>query len=84
MITGAVKSQVDRIWDPFWSGGISKPLTIIEQITYLLLTKRLDELHITRERRANRTSKPIEDPIFGPDQQELRWSRFKDRESRDV
>ncbi|MGC1952791.1 MAG: class I SAM-dependent DNA methyltransferase, partial [Gammaproteobacteria bacterium] len=81
MITGALKSQVDRVWDAFWSGGISNPLTVIEQITYLLFTKRLDELHTVRERKANRLSKPIQDPIFSNGQQHLRWSRFKDREA---
>ncbi|ADE16974.1 N-6 DNA methylase (plasmid) [Nitrosococcus halophilus Nc 4] len=81
MITGTLKSQVDRIWDAFWSGGISNPLTVIEQITYLLFTKRLDELHTVRERKANRLGKPIEDPIFSAKQQPLRWSRFKDREA---
>ncbi|MES1936770.1 N-6 adenine-specific DNA methylase 3 [Salinisphaera hydrothermalis C27AD] len=44
MITGEIKSQIDRIWDMFWSGGISKPLEVIEQMTYLLFIKRLDEL----------------------------------------
>ena len=54
MITGALKSQVDQVWNAFWSGGIANPLTVIEQITYLLFAKRLDELHTARERRANR------------------------------
>jgi type I restriction enzyme M protein len=69
MITGTLKSQVDRVWDAFWSGGISNPLTVIEQITYLLFAKRLDELHTVRERKANRLSKPIEDPIFSAKQE---------------
>lgn len=81
MITGALKSQVDRVWDAFWSGGISNPLTVIEQTTYLLFAKRLDEIHTGRERKANRLGKPIEDAIFGSDQQHLRWSRFKDLEA---
>jgi hypothetical protein len=50
MITGELKSQIDRIWDAFWSGGISNPLEVIEQITYLLFLRRLDDLH-TLERR---------------------------------
>ena len=65
MITGALKSQVDRVWDAFWSGGIANPLTVIEQITYLLFAKRLDELHTVRERKSNRLGKPIEDPVLG-------------------
>ena len=78
MITGEPKSKVDHIWDTMWSGGISNPLSVIEQLTYLLFIKRLDELHTLKESKANRLSKPIEDPIFGPDQDHMRWSRFKD------
>ena len=61
-----------------WSGGISNPLTVIEQLTYLLFIKRLDELHTLKERKAARTGKPIEDPIFNAKQDKLRWSRFKE------
>jgi type I restriction enzyme M protein len=77
MITGELKSQVDRLWDAFWSGGISNPLEVIEQITYLLFIKRLDELELAQEAKANRLKQPIESSIFNSDQQELRWSRFK-------
>ena len=64
MITGALRSKVDSIWNTMWSGGVSNPLTVIEQLTYLLFIKRLDELHTLKERKAARTGKPIEDPIF--------------------
>lgn len=50
MITGEIKNQVDRIWDAFWSGGISNPLEVIEQITYLLFIRRLDDLHALEEK----------------------------------
>ena len=78
MITGALKSQVDRIWDTMWSGGISNPLSVIEQLTYLLFIKELDELHTRRERQAARTGKPIQEPVFAAHQEGLRWSRFKE------
>lgn len=78
MITGELKSKVDKIWDTMWSGGISNPLSVIEQLTYLLFIKRLDELHTLKERKANRTKKPIEEPIFTAKQEQLRWSRFKE------
>ena len=78
MITGEIKSKVDRIWDTLWSGGISNPLTIIEQLTYLLFIKRLDEIHTLKENKANRLKQPIEEPIFTPKQNDLRWSRFKE------
>ena len=78
MITGELKSKVDRIWDTMWSGGISNPLSVIEQLTYLLFIKRLDELHTREERKAARTGHPIEAPLFTARQGALRWSRFKE------
>lgn len=78
MITGELKSKVDGIWDTMWSGGISNPLSVIEQLTYLLFIKRLDELHTLKERKAARTGKDIEEPIFKKKQNALRWSRFKE------
>lgn len=80
MLTGDIRNKVDRIWDAFWSGGISNPLTVIEQITYMLFIKRLDELHIGLEKKANTLKKPIENPIFPEGLDFLRWSRFKDME----
>ena len=78
MITGELKSKIDRIWDTMWSGGISNPLSVIEQLTYLLFVKELDDLHTRKERKAARTGKPIEEPVFAADQDGLRWSRFKE------
>ncbi|MDE0256857.1 MAG: class I SAM-dependent DNA methyltransferase [Gammaproteobacteria bacterium] len=78
MITGELRAKVDSIWNTMWSGGISNPLSVIEQLTYLLFIKRLDELHTLRENKAARTGKPIEGPIFAPDQNALRWSRFRE------
>ena len=78
MITGEIKAKVDRIWDTMWSGGISNPLSVIEQLTYLLFIKRLDELHTLKERTAARIGKPVEEPVFAAGQDHLRWSRFKE------
>lgn len=50
MITGALKSKIDAIWNTLWSGGISNPLEVIEQITYLLFLRRLDDLEKLRAR----------------------------------
>lgn len=87
MITGELKAKVDRIWDAFWSGGIANPLEVMEQITYLLFIRRLDELQTAKENRASRLRTPIEAPLFPPGAdddgrpfEELRWSRFKDRD----
>ena len=55
---------MDRIWDAFWSGGISNPLEVMEQITYLLFIKRLDDLHTLEENRANRLGEPMARTVF--------------------
>ena len=84
MLTGALKGQVDRIWDAFWSGGISNPLEVIEQITYLLFLRRLDDLHTLEENKAARLGRPWSGASFrkartreGRPYEEMRWSRFK-------
>jgi type I restriction enzyme M protein len=84
MLTGEIRSQIDSIWNSFWTGGISNPLEVIEQITYLLFEKRLDDLHTLEENKAARLKKPIERRIFpegadskGRPYEDLRWSRFK-------
>ena len=88
MLTGEIRGQVDRIWDAFWSGGISNPLEVMEQITYLLFLKRLDEMQTLEENRAAQLRGPIERTIFaegsdgigtggGRAYDDLRWSRFK-------
>jgi len=84
MITGDLKSKIDAVWNAFWTGGISNPLEVIEQITYLLFIKRLDELHTAEEKKANRLGRPIENAIFEKDEQHLRWSRFKNLEAKEM
>nr|WP_290444239.1 class I SAM-dependent DNA methyltransferase [Acinetobacter lwoffii] len=76
VITGEIKSKIDQIWDAFASGGISNPLEVIEQMTYLLFIRRLDEIQITKEKKANRLKLSVEKPIFTPEQDHLRWSKF--------
>ena len=78
MITGTIKTKVDHIWNAFWSGGISNPMEVIEQLTYLLFIKRLDDIQTLKENKANRTKTPVESPIFSPEQRNLRWSVFKE------
>jgi len=80
MITGELKSQVDKIWETFWSGGISNPLTVIEQFTYLLFIRRLDEMQLLEENKANTVGIPIQNEIFTPAHKELRWSSFKNKD----
>ena len=76
MITGEVKNKVDKIWEVFWTGGITNPLSVIEQFTYLLFIKGLDDKQNDLD--ANATLLGIEvQKIFGDNQQDLRWNRFK-------
>src|SRR5512140_86582 len=91
VITGAIRTQVDKVWDAFWSGGISNPLEVIEQITYLLFLRRLDEIHTLEERKATTLKRPIERQVFpaGKDARkrpyaDFRWSRFKNFEPREM
>jgi len=80
MITGELKSQVDKIWEAFWTGGVSNPLTVIEQFTYLLFIRRLDERQTLEEKKANLISSPIENPIFTKATNDLRWSAFRNKD----
>jgi type I restriction enzyme M protein len=75
MITGQLKSQIDQIWNTFWTGGISNTITIVEQLTYLIFLKNLDETETRNERMSKRLGKTFK-PIFGPDQQQFRWKNL--------
>ena len=84
MITGAIKSQIDQVWNAFWAGGISNPIEVIEQITYLLFLRRLDDLQTLEENKASRVKGAKVRAIFpkgkdpkGRPYQDLRWSHFK-------
>ena len=91
MVTDEMRSQIDSVWNDFWSGGVSNPLSVIEQITYLLFIKRLDELHTVEERKATQLRIEMERRIFpkgederGRSDEDLRWSRFKSFEPREM
>src|SRR5713226_9501635 len=91
MLTGELRSQVDGIWNDFWSGGLANPLQVIEQITYLIFIKRLDEMQEVEERKAATLGTPLERRIFpdgkderGEPYENLRWSRFKNFEPREM
>lgn len=76
MIVGEIKNKIDRIWEMFWTGGLTNPLSVIEQLTYLIFIKRLDETDSLRERECGVLEIDYK-PIFPKDQPELRWSNFK-------
>jgi type I restriction enzyme M protein len=91
MLTGEIRSQIDRIWDTFWSGGISNPLEVIEQITYLLFLKRLDELETAEELKLTREKNAAVKPFFpnGKDSKkrpysDFLWKNFKNFEPREM
>ena len=98
MLTGELRNQIDSIWNDFWSGGLANPLQVIEQITYLIFIKRLDEMQQVAEMKSTTLGEPIDRHIFpegydgrakrgAADQrgelcEDLRWSRFKHFEPR--
>jgi type I restriction enzyme M protein len=86
MLTPALRSRVDALWDKFWSGGIANPLTAIEQISYLLFMRRLDALDEKRRGDAEFLKAPFKSQFDGKyetrrggkkSRQELRWSKFR-------
>ncbi len=84
MLTGKLRNQVDKIWLTFFSGGITNPISVIEQFTYLLFIRRLDDIHTLREKAANTFGTPIENPVFTPEQDEYRWHKFKNIDAQDM
>jgi type I restriction enzyme M protein len=80
MLTGELRNKVDKIWETFWTGGITNPLTVIEQFTYLLFIKGLDEVETQKEQEAALLGIDFE-RIFPEDKQHLRWSKFKNLEA---
>ena len=89
-ITGDVKSRIDKIWDTLWAGGITVPVTILEQLTYLFFIKLLDDKQRREESNAIEFGYELEDPLFKKGEkwtnpetdqeipyEDLRWSVFK-------
>ncbi|MGC7812037.1 type I restriction-modification system subunit M [Bacillus paranthracis] len=83
MITGELRSKVDKLWEVFWTGGITNPLSVIEQFTYLLFIKGLDEVETTKENEAMFLGLEYEG-TFSNDKQHLRWSKFKNLEAQQM
>ena len=93
MITGELKNKIDKIWDTIWTGGIASPTTVIEQITYLMFMKLLDDNEVKKEGNASALgiqykSKIFKEGNFAVDDdgnmsipyEELRWHNFKNYE----
>jgi type I restriction enzyme M protein len=80
MITGQLRNKVDKIWETFWTGGITNPLDVIEQFTYLIFIKNLDDIETTKENDASLLGFDYAG-MFPKDKQHLRWSKFKNYEA---
>ncbi|MGK3982509.1 class I SAM-dependent DNA methyltransferase [Sorangium sp. So ce136] len=75
-LTTKQKNDIDKLWTEFWTGGITNPLTVIEQISFLMFARLLDVTETLNEKKAARTKKPFK-RIFSEKQQHLRWSQLK-------
>ena len=97
MITGELKHKVDAIWDTIWTGGITSPITVLEQITYLIFMKLLDDNQLKAEANANILGVPLknkvfqegvclisEEPRLETDYQNLRWHVFHNFEPKEM
>ena len=85
MVTGVIKNKIDKIWTDIWAGGITNPLTVIEQLTYLMFIRSLDEKELETEELENLTGEQL--PRIFPrsaEGQAMRWSRFKDDDPRRI
>lgn len=93
MITGELKNKVDRIWEHLWTGGITNPIEVLGQLTYLLYMKMLDDKQISDESWSNLSGVPLKNPIFLEGTWEnpktgnkvayadMRWQNFKNLSS---
>src|SRR6266571_4607698 len=84
MINGKLKSQIDKLWEEFWTGGITNPLTVIEQISFLMFARLLDIREKRNEKKARRLGAGRVEMIFAPDAQQLRWSHFKNLSAQEM
>lgn len=85
MITGVIKNKIDNIWTIIWAGGITNPITVIEQLTYLMFIHDLDVKELETEQLENLTHTKME-RIFPqtPAGQALRWHNFKDKNAAEI
>ncbi len=85
MVTGVIKNKIDKIWTDIWAGGITNPLTVIEQLTYFMFIRSLDEKELENEVFENMAHQKV-DKIFPQSEigQSMRWSKFKEKDARDI
>ncbi|NLA47460.1 MAG: SAM-dependent DNA methyltransferase [Firmicutes bacterium] len=85
MLTGEIRNKVDKIWTDMWAGGITNPLTVIEQLTYLMFIRSLDEKELEIETMEALSGETLPN-IFPQDEegQSMRWSKFKTKDPREI
>jgi len=77
MITGELKNKVDKLWEMFWTGGLTNPLDVIEQITYLMFIRDLDDMDNTRKKDSLMLGLPYTS-IFA-EKEHIKWSSLRDK-----
>lgn len=85
MITGEIKNKIDKIWTDIWAGGLTNPITVVEQLTYLMFLRSMDEKELQNEQMEALSGESM--PKIFPqdaDGQSMRWSKFKDKDSREI
>jgi type I restriction enzyme M protein len=82
-LTTQQKGDIDRLWTEFWTGGITNPLTVIEQISFLMFARLLDVMETTGERKSERTKKPFNGRFSGKDDLR-RWKNFKQKDAAEM
>ncbi len=96
MITGEIKNRIDTIWDYFWNAGMTNPMTVLEQMTYLFFMKMLDDKQLQEEANAAAWGNRLMNPIFKEGEwyneeteksipyNDMRWSVFKNTGSENM
>src|SRR5262245_63808391 len=82
-LTTQQKSDIDKLWTEFWTGGITNPLTVIEQISFLMFARLLDVMETTGERKAERTKKPFVGRFKGK-HDPRRWQNLKQKDAAEM
>jgi type I restriction enzyme M protein len=82
-LTTQLRNDIDKLWTEFWTGGITNPLTVIEQISFLMFARLLDVLETTGERKAERLKRPFTGRFNGPNDPR-RWKNFKQKDAAEM
>ena len=77
MLDPDLKSKINKLWNAFWAGGLANPLSAIEQISYLIFMKRLDDLDTQHEKAAQARGQKYKSVFSGEEREKCRWSHWK-------